>query len=82
MSCATRTRGELALQLACAQQEEQMLYRIVDDETGKELHRQFPRTGALMWAAGWCDLNEYNKIEIDDKTNTILVSRGSITNDE
>ena len=53
-----------------------MTYRIIDDDTGRELHNQFPRQGALMWAARWCDANEYREIKIDDQANTILVSKG------
>ena len=51
-----------------------MVYRVIDKETGRQIHNQFPRHGALMWAARWCDANKYTKIDIDDKTNTIVVS--------
>lgn len=53
-----------------------MIYRVVDDETGKELHKLFPRHAALMWAARWCDDNGYGKIDINDEEKMVLVSRG------
>ena len=53
-----------------------ILYKVVDDETGKELHNMFPRDAALMWAARWCDSNDYEKIVINDDQSTIIVSRG------
>ena len=58
-----------------------MVYRVIDNETGKVLHSKFPRHGALMWAARWCDANEYTKIDIDDKINTIYVSQGLVCNE-
>ena len=51
-------------------------YRVVDQETGKEIHDSFPREGALLWAARWCDDNGYGQINVDDENNTIIVSYG------
>lgn len=61
---------------ACAKGKDMMVYKVIDDETGQELHKMFPRHGALMWAARWCDANNYVKIDINDEENIILVSRG------
>jgi len=52
------------------------MYRIVDDETGARLHESFPRSGAVLWAARWCDDHGYNQINIDDESNVISVSIG------
>ena len=53
-----------------------MAYSIIDDETGQVLHDLFPRHAAVMWAARWCDDNDYAKIDINDEEHMILVSRG------
>ncbi len=54
-----------------------MNYKIIDNDTGRELHSQFPRHGALLWAARWCDANDYREIKIDDQAYAILDSRGA-----